>query len=394
VLFCVVWLVYHPPFHPLFLMHIEKRGNSLLIRFSHDGKLYSFSLRNHNNPVGEAAAKLKIAQIGKDIAYGNFDTTLLRYKPRTMGKNPTAITAVELLDKYIAHRQDSLSNGSIVRLQAMASKLEKLLGDKPAEKVTESVAKDAIARWSESASTRSIKTYLFLLKACWDWAKGKYHLAESNPWVECLDQANSRGNNSQSKQKKPFTSTELVSILAAFSVHPNYSYYTEFVTFLASTACRFGEVAGLRWKHIENVSSTACIEESISRGHQNKRGTKTGKSRIIQLPPSIRVMLAERFERVSPQPYDLVFPSPKGLAIDDHRFRARAWKTILEICEIEYRTPYNLRHSAISHALHRGANPIALAEQTGHDKRVLLSTYAHAIDRECLFTDIGRREAP
>jgi hypothetical protein len=32
----------------------------------------------------------------------------------------------------------------------MASKLEKLLGEKPAEKVTESVAKDPIARWSES----------------------------------------------------------------------------------------------------------------------------------------------------------------------------------------------------------------------------------------------------
>lgn len=53
---------------------------------------------------------------------------------------------------------------------------------------------------------------------------------------------------------------------------------------------------------------------------------------------------------------------------------------ILASCKIEYRKPYNLRHSAISHALDRGANPIALAEQTGHDKRVLLSTYAHAIE--------------
>jgi integrase len=369
-------------------MHTEKRGNSLLIRFSHDGHRYNLSLAKHNNPVGIFAAKQKIAQMEKDIAYGNFDTTLLRYKPLKMGKNPTAITAVELLRKYTADRQQSLSNGSIVRLQAMASKLEKLLGDKPAEKVTESMAKDAIARWSESASTKSIKTYLFMLKACWEWARGKYHIAESNPWVECLDRAISR-NSPQSKQKQPFTSTELVSILAAFSVHPHYSYYTEFVIFLASTACRFGEVAGLRWRHIENDFSTAWIGESISRGHQNKKGTKTGKSRTIQLPQSVRSTLAERFERVSPPPNDLVFPAPKGGAIDDHRFRARAWKTILEICQIEYRTPYNLRHSAISHALHRGVSPISLAEQTGHDKRVLLSTYAHAIDRGCLFMDIG-----
>jgi integrase len=375
-------------------MHIEKRGNSLLIRFSHDGKPYSFSLAKHNNPVGISAAKLKIAQIEKDIAYGNFDTTLLRYKPRKLGKNPTAITAVELLRKYTADRQQSLSNGSIVRLRAMASKLEKLLGDKPAEKVTESVAKDAIARWSESASTRSIKTYLFLLEACWDWAKGKYHLAESNPWVECLDRVNIYGGRSQPQPKKPFTISEIQAIVAEFKAHPHYSHYTEFVIFLASTACRFGEVAGLRWEHVRDEYSTAWIGESISRGRQNKKGTKTGKSRTIQLPPSVRSMLAERFERLSPKPDNLVFPSPKGLAIDDRRFRARAWKTILENCQIEYRTPYNLRHSAISHDLRGGANYIALAEQTGHGNRVMLSTYAHAIDRDCLFADIGRREAP
>jgi integrase len=373
-------------------MHFEKRGKSLLIRFSHDGKPYSFSLPKHNNPVGISAAKGKIAQIEKDILSGHFDTTLLKYKPRKLGKNPTAISAVELFEKYIPHHQQErgLSRGSVLRLEAIASKLKQLLGDKPAEKVTESVAKDAIARWSESASSHTIKTYLYFLKSCWDWAQGRYHTAETNPWDECLTRARLRGNSEYPRQqKKPFTTVELRSILAAFSVHPHYSHYTQFVTFLASTACRFGEVAGLRWKHIDPGFSTAWIGESISRGHQNKKGTKTGKSRIIQLPPSVRVMLAERFERVSPQPDDLIFPSPKGLAIDDHRFRARAWKTILASCQIEYRTPYNLRHSAISHALHQGVSPIALAEQTGHDKRVMLSTYAHAIDRECLFIDFG-----
>ncbi|AFY95475.1 tyrosine-type recombinase/integrase [Chamaesiphon minutus] len=368
-------------------MHIEKRGNSLLIRFSHEGKPYSFSLPKHNNPVGISNAKLKIAQIEKDIAYGNFDTSLLRYKPRKLGKNPTAITAVELVQKYIAHRRDSLSNGSIVRLQAMASKLTQLLGDKPAEKVTESVAKDAIARWSESASTQSIKTYLFLLKACWEWAKGKYHIAETNPWSECLDRVRSSGNNGQSKQLKPFTIAELQAIIAAFRAHPKYCHYTDFVVFLSHSACRLGEVAGLRWKHIGADFATAWIGESISRGHQNKKGTKTGKTRTIQLSPTVTSMLADRRARLNPQPEDLVFPSPLGLAIDDHRFRARAWKTILENCRIEYRSPYKIRHSAISHALNNGANFIALAEQTGHDKRVMLSTYAHAIDRECLFVD-------
>lgn len=147
-------------------MHIEKRGQSLLVRFAHESKNYSFSLPNHNNPVGLSNANLKIAQIEKDIRCERFDSTLLRYKPRRTGKNPTDITAVELVEKYIASRRESLANGSIVRLEAIASKLKQLFGDKPAEKVTEFVAKDAIARWSQSACNQCIKTYLFLLRTC------------------------------------------------------------------------------------------------------------------------------------------------------------------------------------------------------------------------------------
>jgi integrase len=365
-------------------MHIEKRGNSLLIRFSHDAKSYSFSLAKHNNPVGLSSAKLKIAQIEKDIAYGNFDTTLLKYKPRRLGDNPTEITAVELFEKYTAViiRDKDLAPGSIHRYKAIASKLRECLGDKLAHQVNDSLAKNAVAVMTETLSGQTVKTYLFLIRACWDYAQDKYCLADSNPWGDCIG----RVKVQSTKQVKPFTIAELQAIIAAFNSHPHYSHYTEFVIFLSHTACRFGEVAGLRWKHLGADFSTAWIGESISRG--NHKGTKTGKTRTIQLSPTVRLMLTDRFDRLSPQPDDLVFPSPKGLPIDDHRFRARAWKTILESCQIEYRSPYKIRHSAISHALSNGANFIALAEQTGHDKRVLLSTYAHAIDRECLFVDM------
>jgi integrase len=372
-------------------MHIEKRGNSLLIRFSHDGKPYSFSLPKHNNPVGMSAAKMKMAQIEKDINYGNFDTTLLRYKPRKLGNDPTAISAVELFEKYIPHHQQErgLTHGSGLRLKAILSKLDRLLGDKPAEKVTEPVAKDLVTKWLESASSKTVKSYLYYLKACWDWAEGKYHVAESNPWECCLTTAITRGHKAPNRQqKKPFTIAELQAIISAFATDSYYSHYTDFIIFLASTACRFGEVAGLRWQHLGSDYSTVWIGESISRGHQNHKGTKTGKHRTIQLPPNVRAMLVARFNRLSPQPDELVFPSPKGLPINDHTFRRRAWKTIIESCHIEYRSPYNLRHTAISHALHNGANYIALAEQTGHDKRMMLSTYAHAIGSECLFVDI------
>ena len=344
-------------------------------------------MKGYNNPVGRSQAELKLAEINTDIIAGYFDPTLLKYRLRKTGKKPTVISAVEVFQKYAEdrNRDRELSHSSRVRLKGIASKLGQFLGNKPADKVTELVAKDVIARWSESVSNRTIKGYLFDLRAAWDWAKGKYHLAEPNPWSDRI----ARITVQRPKHDDPLSIAEFQSIIAAFKAHHAFSFYTEFVVFLSHSACRFGEVAALRWKHLGAGFSTAWIGESISRGHVNKKGTKTGKYRTIQLSTTVRSMLSARSERVKPQPEDLVFPAPKGESMNDHRFRARQWTTILASCNIEYTRPYNIRHSAISHAAKKGADLTALAEQTGHSKRVLMDTYLHAIDRECLFVDFG-----
>jgi integrase len=360
----------------------DKKGTALRLRWNFDGERYQLSLGVKDDNTGNAYAQIVAGRIKRDIECENFDKTLDRYqntqKRRPKGKvtRYARLTAVELFELYIAHYQEenNVSRGSVLRLQSISSKLSQFLADKPADKITDAIARDVVARWSESASMPIVKAYLYYLKGCWDWAEGKYQVTAPNPWVGSLDRARSRSNSVQSKQVKPFTISELQTIIAAFKAHTHYCHYTEFVIFLSNTACRFGEAAGLRWGSVGADFSTAWIGESISRGHQNKNGTKTGKTRTIQLPPTVVSMLADRHERFKPQPEELVFPSPKGLAIDDHRFRARAWKAVLESCQIEYRSPYKIRHSAISHALSNGANFIALAEQTGHDKRVMLST--------------------
>jgi integrase len=369
---------------------IEPTGKTLRLVWYYEGKRHRLSLGIPDNSIGRALAAKKMAEIKIDLESGYYDPTLLKYRPRKLGANPTELTAVELFEKYTSFvaKDKGLAPGSMHRYKAIASKLRECLMDKPAHQVSESIAKNAVAMMGGSLSGQTVKTYLFLIRACWEWAKGKYHLAEgSNPWENCID----RVKVYPQQQPKPFTIAELQAIISGFGSHPQYSHYTEFVIFLTNTACRIGEAVGLRWKHLGADYTTAWIGESISR--RNHKDTKTGKARTIQLNPIIKSMLVNRYERTKPQPDDLVFPSPKGVAIDDHNFCNRAWRTILTIGSIEYRKPYNLRHSATSHALAQGANPIALAEQTGHDKRVLLSTYAHAIDRQVLFVSINDRNS-
>jgi integrase len=370
----------------------DKKGSTLRLRWLFEGKRYQLPLGVRDNVAGNGYAKIIAGTIERDIEYGNFDQTKERYQnPNKRGRKPkveiSKITAVELFKAYAADRllDRDLSHSSGVRLKGIASKLGQLLGDKAAVKVTESVAKDMVARWSESVSNRTIKGYLFDLRAAWDWAKGKYHLTEPNPWRDRI----ARIKVQPPKHDDPLSIAEFQAIIAAFNAHPAYSFYAEFVIFLSHSACRFGEAAALRWKHLGAGYSTAWIGESISRGHLNKKGTKTGKFRTIEILPSVRSMLVARYERVKPQPDDLVFPAPKGGSMNDHRFRARVWTPILASCNIEYTRPYNIRHSAISHAVKNGADLSALAEQTGHSKRVLIDTYLHAIDRECLFVDFS-----
>lgn len=368
---------------------IEPTGKTLRLVWYYQGKRQRLSLGMPDNPTGRSLAEIKMAEIKVDLISGHYDETLLKYRPRKFGANPTEISAVELFEKYFAYYRKEKSDvpGTLIRLKAVASKLKQFLGDRRAESVNSSIAKDVVARWSETASAQTMKQYLQHLRACWNWAEGKYHVSDPNPWNEVLTRSRTKSSNQQTKQQiKPFTIAELQAIIAAFTHNPYYSHYSDFVTFLANTGCRFGEAAGLRWKHLGVDYSTVWIGESISRGHQ--KGTKTGKTRTIQLRPSLSAILRDRCDRSNPQPDDLVFPSPKGISINDHRFNRRAWKAILESCHIEYRSPYKLRHSAISHALAEGANPIALAEQTGHDKRTMLSTYAHAIEQKCLFVNI------
>jgi integrase len=231
-----------------------------------------------------------------------------------------------------------------------------------------------------------MKERLCDLRSAWDWAKGKYHLAESNPWSDRI----ARIKVQAPKEDDPLTIAEFQAILAAFKAHSTYCFYSDFVIFISHSACRFGEAAALKWKHLGAGYSTAWIERSISRGHLNKKGTKTEKSRTVDILPSVQSMLRSRYERVKPQPDDLVFRAPRGGSLNDNYFRPEIWKRVLVICNIEYTRPYNIRHSAISHAAgEEGVDLAALAKQTGHSKRVLIDTYLHGINRKCPFVDFS-----
>jgi integrase len=367
-------------------VYVERDRTRLRIRVVYQGKKHQFSTGLTDTKTNRAYVQGVASRIELDMVSGQFDPTLLKYRPNAVGSNPAGVSCPELFEQYVKAiaKEKALHPGSLRRYQGCTSHVRKSLSV-PAHQVTEATAGNFAAVLLECVSNRTAKEYLWMLASCWDWAQGRYHVADENPWTGQIQ----RIKPNPQQRVKPFTAAEIQAIIGALRSSPHYSHYSDFVYFLFGTGCRFGEAAGLRWSHVADDFRTVWIGESVSRGH--RKSTKTGKSRTIVLPKLVAEMLTDRRQAKligrSAKPDDLVFPSPKGHPIDDHNFRSRAWKSILEECHIEYRKPYAVRHSVISHALANGANYIDVAQASGHDPKVMHQHYAHVIEMKSIFVE-------
>ena len=364
------------------IVKVENDDGRLRLRFTHGGKRYAIALGLPDSKVNRTVAQQRATQIELDIVSGNFDSSLKKYQPqRGTSQKLAYTTAVELFEKFMQDQEKTkgLYAGSLCRYTATLRHLERYFQNNPAESISDVQAEEFAAHLRKQVSTRTAKDYLILVQACWKWAGVKYGI-NLNPWSGVL----SRVKPTPKQKVKPFTVKEVQAVLAAFATDCYYHPYADFVSFLFGTGCRFGEAAALKWKHIADDCSTVWIGESVSRGV--RKTTKTGKDRIVTLTPKIMTLLQEQ-KPINCDPESLVFPAPSGKPINDHTFRRRAWKTILTRLGIDYRKPYSTRHTAISHTLANGANPLAVAEATGHDPQILFKHYASIIQRTAVMVE-------
>jgi integrase len=82
-------------------------------------------------------------------------------------------------------REKPTASGSMRRYVCVQAHVQKRL-NVSAESVGDRTAGNFAAHLMEHVSERTTKEYLWLLKSGWDWAKGKYHISDENPWPETL----------------------------------------------------------------------------------------------------------------------------------------------------------------------------------------------------------------
>ena len=160
---------------------IESRKSRLLLRWvcPETGKRVSISTGVEDSTTGLAHANSIKCQIENDVRFGYYDRTLLKYKPRTIGKNVTEITTVELFDKFTKHqlKDKGLAQSSIKsRYEPVKRMLEKHLNIR-AGVVDRRRAEMFTDVCDDTLTAGTAKARIMLLKSAWDWGKDRYQLA-------------------------------------------------------------------------------------------------------------------------------------------------------------------------------------------------------------------------
>jgi integrase len=206
----------------------------------------------------------------------------------------------------------------------------------------------------------------------------KSGLIEQNPFKDMAAEIRLPKGKKDDTDINPFSAQERDAIVQAFESNPKYRFYTALVKFLFSTGCRPSEAVGLRWKHVSSDFQFIQFEEAVTvslKGLARKEGLKTQERRRFPCNQSLKTLL-KSIKPLGAQPDDLVFPSPKGKYVDFHNFRNRGWLKTLDLLKIDYRKPYQTRHTFITLALEAGMDVKDVAKLVGNSPEVIYRHYA------------------
>jgi len=368
---------------------IEESNDRLRLRWSCESKRYCLALGLPHTNINVKVAEQKARQIELDIASGNFDSTLDKYrlKQATVTTNPKAVQPTkELLlpiwDTWVSGL--GLSNRTLC---SHYSRIRRYI-EKENPFASDVFWYEAI----ESLSPRIWNDSLSYLVSCLNWALSE-NLVSSNPFSRL------KRRKVVKQQIKPFNHEEVMAIINAFRSNQfcpkssayKHSFYADYIEFLFMTGVRPSEAIGLQRKHVDFTRKEIVICSVLARGDQGqtaskyrvRKETKTGSIRYLTMTARLTEMLENRCSNLKPD--DLVITSPNGNAIDDNNFTTRQWKVVLSGLGIEYRKPYTTRHTLASMALEANMPITHVAYLLGHsDTNMVSKTYGHIIHRPLL----------
>lgn len=348
-----------------------------LPRFLFDGKQKYLYLGLQDTPENRKIAQAKAQRIESDIIYERFDYTLKTYKQQapTPPKEVKRLTLAKLYKDYIHTRKNTVrpgtwNNGYLVmwrhikRSPFCHAEISAVIGQDVFDWAIQNFTPDTTAR------------LMTQLNACYEWAIDKKLVDGPSPFAGLSAKAKKLNKLNEDNDINPFSKDERDRIIQLFESEPRFSHYAPFVRFCFYTGCRPSEAIALRWSDVDPDLTRLTFSSAIliaQGGRKRCKGLKTQPRREFSCNGQVQKNLADARSRWDSE---IVFPSVTGKPINTSNFRKRQWKAVLEILGIEYRKPYQMRHTFITLCLEAGVNPKDLAAWVGNSPEIIYRHYA------------------
>ena len=331
-----------------------------------EGKRKSISTGLKNNDANLMLAQRIVRIILDDVALGQFDYSLNKYRPQHSDKGGGLLLVGKLFRDFIAFKEPTLERNSLIVYRNTLLYIEQFLPGVTTDQLDFVVVQRLRDSLLKEVNPNTAKDYLMRISSCFEWAIKRQKVA-FNPFKEIRSTIKSV----EIKPRGYFEKDEVKLILSkAPSLIPEYS---SFICFLLLTGCRPGEAIALKWNDVNFKSNKIRIDESFAQ-HKFK-STKTGKVRFFKMTPQVASYLMQGESRKDGN--SLVFSfcaSPINYGTFTYH-----WKIFLQQINIPHLSPYCCRHTFITLTCRElGQSCIAdVANHVGNSPEVILKNYFH-----------------
>jgi integrase len=203
-------------------------------------------------------------------------------------------------------------------------------------------------RQAEGAGPNTVRLDLALLSHLFNVARAEWGMASlANP-VEMV-----RKPRLPAGRTRRLVDDELPRLLAAAVTYGGE--IGPLITWAIETAMRRGEIAAMRWDHLDRKARVLLIPE-----------TKTGTPRRVPLSTAALGVLDRLPRRIDGRVWGM---RPDSIS--------QAFERVCKAAGVEGLTFHDLRHEATSRLFEKGLNPMEVAAITGHKTLQMLKRYTH-----------------
>ncbi len=173
---------------------------------------------------------------------------------------------------------------------------------------------------------------------------------------------------------------EIGELLSAMDPH-----YRPLVIVASATGLRFGELAALRVKHVDQLRRLVAVKEGMTdvEGKLSFGPLKTAASRrTVSVPKFVLEAITESLaKRTEVGTEDLVFVGKNGAPLRASNFRQRFWTPAVNASVGPPCRFHDLRHSHAALLVQAGVHPKVIQRRLGHSSiKTTLDTYGHIFE--------------